>query len=413
MDAPKDLELMHKRVVFSILQYLNGLTQGGAAVPAGLDKEGLEVAVQCIASAFGVDPANSEHQSQFAVPFQLTDIYNYGLLHLAQQQQAAAAEAPKPTATPAGQEVPKELEGKFQTFLNVLEGKGFFTGLTKGTTEYQDRYNLAKQRFLSQYSSTQTTPAPAPAPAAVDPAAQLQEAEKFKALGNEKLSAGLSAEAIELYNKAIALNPSNAVYYGNRAAAHSTLQQHESAIVDCKRAIELDPKYIKAYSRLGFSLFSLGKYTEAIDLGYKRVLEIDPENTAAQESMRLCQQKLGQSAPQAAAPAASPLGGPGMAGLAQMMSSPEMQNSMRQMFGGSDGAPPDLNNLLGNPQVMNAAQQMMSSPQFSQILNNPLFMNMAQNLMQNPSQLNQMFSQMGGPAGAQQGEDDDNDNAQQ
>lgn len=84
MDAPKDLELMHKRVVFSILQYLNGLAQGGAAVPAGLDKEGLEVAVQCIASAFGVDPANSEHQTQFAVPFQLTDIYNYGLLHLAQ-----------------------------------------------------------------------------------------------------------------------------------------------------------------------------------------------------------------------------------------------------------------------------------------------------------------------------------------
>ncbi len=37
-----------------------------------------------------------------------------------------------------------------------------------------------------------------------------------------------------------------------RAAAHSTLQQHESAILDCKRAIELDPKYIKAYSRLGY-----------------------------------------------------------------------------------------------------------------------------------------------------------------
>ncbi len=37
--------------------------------------------------------------------------------------------------------------------------------------------------------------------------------------GNEKLSAGLSAEAIELYDKAIALNPSNAVYYGNRCVA--------------------------------------------------------------------------------------------------------------------------------------------------------------------------------------------------
>jgi hypothetical protein len=84
MDAPKDLDLMHKRVAFSIIQYLNGLTQA-VAVPAGLDKEGLEVAAQCIASAFGVDASNAEHQSQYAVPFQLTDIYNYGLLHLAQQ----------------------------------------------------------------------------------------------------------------------------------------------------------------------------------------------------------------------------------------------------------------------------------------------------------------------------------------
>ena len=37
--------------------------------------------------------------------------------------------------------------------------------------------------------------------------------------GNEKLSSGQPAEAIEFYNKAIALNPNNAVYYGNRCVA--------------------------------------------------------------------------------------------------------------------------------------------------------------------------------------------------
>ncbi len=37
--------------------------------------------------------------------------------------------------------------------------------------------------------------------------------------GNEKLSSGQAEEAIELYNKAISLNPNSAVYYGNRYIA--------------------------------------------------------------------------------------------------------------------------------------------------------------------------------------------------
>jgi small glutamine-rich tetratricopeptide repeat-containing protein alpha len=58
-------------------------------------------------------------------------------------------------------------------------------------------------------------------------------------------------EAIQSYTKAIELSPNNPIYYGNRAAAYSHLGQHVKAIEDCKRAIALDPKYAKAYSRLG------------------------------------------------------------------------------------------------------------------------------------------------------------------
>lgn len=53
------------------------------------------------------------------------------------------------------------------------------------------------------------------------------------------------------FNSAITLDPTNAVYYCNRAAAHSKLNNHLAAIQDCKNAIKLDPSYSKAYGRLG------------------------------------------------------------------------------------------------------------------------------------------------------------------
>lgn len=54
------------------------------------------------------------------------------------------------------------------------------------------------------------------------------------------------------YSKAIELNNTNAIYYSNRAAAYSHIGQHHKAIEDCKRAIVIDPLYVKAYSRLGY-----------------------------------------------------------------------------------------------------------------------------------------------------------------
>ena len=51
--------------------------------------------------------------------------------------------------------------------------------------------------------------------------------------------------------RAIELDGRNAVYYCNRAAAHSKMNQHELAIQDCKKAIMIDDNYSKAYGRMG------------------------------------------------------------------------------------------------------------------------------------------------------------------
>lgn len=58
-------------------------------------------------------------------------------------------------------------------------------------------------------------------------------------------------EAIESYTKAVNADPTNPVYYSNRAAAFSSIEDHDSAIDDAKKAAELDPSFVKAYSRLG------------------------------------------------------------------------------------------------------------------------------------------------------------------
>ena len=58
-------------------------------------------------------------------------------------------------------------------------------------------------------------------------------------------------EAIECYTKAINNDPNNAVYYCNRAAAYTKLNETKNAISDCERAINIDPNYSKAYGRMG------------------------------------------------------------------------------------------------------------------------------------------------------------------
>jgi len=53
-------------------------------------------------------------------------------------------------------------------------------------------------------------------------------------------------QAIDLYSQAIELNGDNAVYWANRAFAHSKLEEYGSAIQDASKATEIDPKYSKA-----------------------------------------------------------------------------------------------------------------------------------------------------------------------
>lgn len=75
--------------------------------------------------------------------------------------------------------------------------------------------------------------------------------EELKRMGNDCYKNGQFAEALSLYEKAIAMSPSNAAYHFNRAAAFMGLRRIVEAVRECEEAIRLDPTYVKAHHRLG------------------------------------------------------------------------------------------------------------------------------------------------------------------
>jgi small glutamine-rich tetratricopeptide repeat-containing protein alpha len=79
-----------------------------------------------------------------------------------------------------------------------------------------------------------------------------------------------------------------------RAAAHSEVNKFAEAIADCENAIRIDPKYGKAYSRLGWVYHAQGRFQEAIEKGFQKALDLDPNNTTAKENLMAAQQKLAE-----------------------------------------------------------------------------------------------------------------------
>lgn len=179
------------------------------------------------------------------------------------------------------------------------------------------------------------------------------KADALKAEGNGALAQKDFDLAVEKYTAALTLDPSNVVYLSNRAAAHSSALRHEKAVEDAEAAIKLDPSFAKAYSRLGLAQYALGNAKAAME-AYKRGLEVEGSSplaamsrgyeTAKKRVEEELEGSLEKSEPAAAAGAAAPETG---------------MPDLLLMFG---GGMPNLLEMMNNPQVMQAAQNLMSNP---------------------------------------------------
>ena len=76
--------------------------------------------------------------------------------------------------------------------------------------------------------------------------AYAKTAEDYLESGNTKYNQQDYKGAIQDYNKAIELNPSDAEAYNNRGNAKDILKDYRGAIQDYNKAIELNPNYAVA-----------------------------------------------------------------------------------------------------------------------------------------------------------------------
>ncbi|KAJ1406836.1 Thioredoxin-like superfamily [Sesbania bispinosa] len=89
--------------------------------------------------------------------------------------------------------------------------------------------------------------------------------EALKSMGNEAYKQGRFAEALALYDRAIALDSNKATYHCNKSAALIGLGRLQQAIVGCEEAIRLEPSYGRAHSRLATIYFRLGEAEKALN----------------------------------------------------------------------------------------------------------------------------------------------------
>lgn len=154
------------------------------------------------------------------------------------------------------------------------------------------------------------------------------EAERLKNEGNELMKAEKHQEALAKYTRAIELDPRNAVYFCNRAAANFKLGDHEAAVADCTAALAIQPDYSKAHGRLGLALTALDRHREARQ-AYARASQLEPENESYRTNLRLADERLAQ---------------------------------------GGERPPMDLGGLLQNPALLNMATEMLADPNMQNLI---------------------------------------------
>ncbi|KAJ7623539.1 hypothetical protein FB45DRAFT_108514 [Roridomyces roridus] len=157
--------------------------------------------------------------------------------------------------------------------------------MAKKSTKNKKKTTGPSEAGPSTPPGVERTPSPTPEPEPEPPEEEgdiLGRAEKVKEQGNVAFKAKRYGEAIDLYAKAIEMNPAEPSYLTNRAAAYMAIKQFRSALDDCQAAATLQAAApsAKTLLRLARCQFALGSTTPALST-LRIVLSLEPKNAPA------------------------------------------------------------------------------------------------------------------------------------
>lgn len=117
------------------------------------------------------------------------------------------------------------------------------------------------------------------------------KAEEFKSQGNKLVEQNNFMQAVQLYSLAIQHDPTNAIYWANRAFCHIKMENYGLAISDATTGISANKNYAKAYYRRGSAYMALGNYKEGLK-NFQQVLKLAPSDKNAQSHAKECEKQV-------------------------------------------------------------------------------------------------------------------------
>jgi len=320
-----------RKLIFSILQFLQSSLDNGTV--RSDDKEGVEVAVQCIGEAFDVSPSDST----LSVSKPLQEIF---AAHLSSTSSASTSSskpsASAPSSAPKTQPSPTDISEaeKLKASGNALMSSKQYQPAIDAYTQAID-LNPQNPVYFSNRAAAHSS------------------------LGDHSAA----AEDAEL---ALAADPGFAKAYSRLGHARYSLKQYSKAASAFRKGLELDGG--NANMRTG------------LENAEARMSE-DPAAAEAEENAEDDDEEAIDPRQAAAGGGAGGMGGFDMSRAAEMLQG--LGGGAGMGAGGAGGGGmPDLSGLMNNPQIMQAAQSMMANGGLEQLMNNPMMRNLASQFMQ-------------------------------
>jgi small glutamine-rich tetratricopeptide repeat-containing protein alpha len=350
----------NEQLIYHIARYIQSLKGSSSN---GLSDEEITEISTILESRFPVDDSVTNFETLSYYPVGLKEIFDAGVEKLQLQSTRESY-------------VKAQTDPKFASFVDMVTQKGFYNDCEENSLEYLQR----RAKLVQKFNQIATKPEP------MKQELELKAEEK-KTIGNAAMTSKDYEKALKLYTEAIELSPdgpNSHVYYSNRAAAYCYTNQHELSVLDCESAIALKSDYVKAYSRLGFSNFFLGRLEEAV-AAYEKAVSLEPTNKENLEALRKAKKKLEKSTSSATESIPTSSSSSNM---------PDLSALVGLMSGGTD-APPGLDGMLKNPKMKEAFDKMGGMNGLSNLMKDPNMMAVAQNLMKNPAMVQQAMSMFG------------------
>lgn len=146
--------------------------------------------------------------------------------------------------------------------------------LVAGAATYFIKSRNGKSKGKAEKSAKKASKKQAVKEDSASPIEEIEDKEKvrigqeLRAKGNSLFKECKYEKAIECYSEAIRAFPATskeiALCYGNRAACYTNLNKPEEVILDCTKALEISPLYVKALERRARTYEALGRLEEAI-----------------------------------------------------------------------------------------------------------------------------------------------------